>query len=47
MKKAKIPVSIGVVVALIAGGVLLFQKASSGAGCVGEEPCMLYFYTEW
>jgi hypothetical protein len=47
MKKARIPVAIGVVAVLIGGGVLLFQNASSGAGCVGEGPCMLYFYTDW
>jgi hypothetical protein len=47
MKYAKIPVAIGVVAVLIVGGVLLFQQGSSGAGCVGEGACMLYFYAEW
>jgi hypothetical protein len=38
---------VGVVAALIVGGLLLFTGTSSASGCAGEGPCMLYFYTDW
>jgi len=38
---------IGVAVVLIVGGLLIFQKATTTPDCVGQGPCMLYFYTDW
>ena len=37
---------LGAIAVVIAGGALLFTQTSSGKGCVGEGPCMLYFYTD-
>ena len=37
---------IGGVVVAIAASLLLFTKISSDPGCSGEDPCMLYFYTD-
>lgn len=45
--KINIILTIGVVVALIAGGLFLFTQVGSSQGCVGEGPCMLYFYADW
>ena len=38
---------VGVAVALITGGLFLFNQVSSSPGCAGEGACMLYFYTDW
>ncbi len=47
MQKFKLPLIIVLIVVALAGGVFLFQETSSGPGCDGDWPCMLYFYTDW
>lgn len=36
---------LGAVIILTAGGFLFADQVSPAANCVGEGPCMLYFYT--
>jgi hypothetical protein len=38
---------LGAILVLAAGGFLIFLQADADVGCVGEGPCMLYFYAEW
>ena len=40
-----VPVFAAILV-LAAGGLLLARETSSGRGCAGEGPCMLYFYKD-
>lgn len=47
MKRFKTPLIIGIGLAVVVAGVLLFQQVSAEPGCDGKWPCMLYFYTDW
>ena len=38
---------VGAVVALVTGGLLLFNQVSTSPGCEREGACMLYFYADW
>lgn len=45
MRKSR--VIVGVVLALMIGGLLLYAQFPSGPTGIGEFPGMLYFYAKW
>jgi len=47
MKKLRTPIIIGMGLAVVVAGVLLFQQVSAEPGCEGKWPCMLYFHAHW
>jgi len=47
MKKLRLFAGIGLVVVLVGGALLVFQRVSAEPGCDGKWPCMLYFYADW
>jgi hypothetical protein len=47
MKAIKIIVAVGVLILVLAGGLLLLPRVGSEPGCGGDWPCMVFFYTDW
>ena len=46
MKKIHAFAIVGAVIVMTVGSLALFKQASASSDCVGEGPCMLYFYTD-